>query len=444
MNKPSPGQDGPLPGHPALRNHPTKLFVETTSRCNLGCFMCVKQTGGGCIAEGDLSQTLFSALEPAFPTLEALILNGVGEPLLHPQLVDFVRRAKAMMQTGSWIGFQSNGLLLTPERALALLEAGLDRICLSIDASTPEIFRQMREGGELMAIDNAFAALRLAKEKSERHSFKVGAEVVVMRDNLSGLPATLEWAAQRGASFAIVTHLLPYDQAHAGQAAYINCTDAAIAHFQHWKNLARQEGVGIERYFEILFKFAKTPEEQRIVDFVERMKAAAAERDLFLDLSKLFSIDTGWIAHVEEVFEQARRVAGRTGLDLQLPRVVPKEERTCHFVEDGGAFVSWQGEVHPCYFLWHRYNCFASGWDQPVRPRVFGKLPERDILAIWNEPAFREFRRSVVSYDYPFCISCRLAPCDYVQTEEFEQDCHVKGEPCGSCLWCMGLFQCLR
>lgn len=430
--------------HPTQRPYPSKLFVETTSRCNLGCFMCVKQTGGGCIAEGDLSAAHFAALEPAFPTLEALILNGVGEPLLHPQLVEFIRRARSKMPKESWIGFQSNGLLLTEARALALAEAGLERICLSVDASTPEIFARMRQGGELPAIDNAFAAMRAAKQKSGRSDLQIGAEVVVMRENLSGLPATLEWAAQRGASFALVTHLLPYDQAHAGQAAYIPCTDAAIAHFQHWRDLAKQEGVAMERYFEVLFKFTKNPEEAKIVAFVERMKAAAAEKNLFLDLSKLFSIDTGWIAHLEGVFEQARRVADRTGLELNLPLVVPKEERLCHFVEDGGAFVSWQGEIHPCYFLWHRYNCYASGWQQPVRPRVFGHLDRDDILAVWNDPTFKSFRHNVIGYDYPFCISCRLAPCDYVQTEEFEQDCHVKGEPCGSCLWCMGLFQCLR
>lgn len=430
--------------HKALRRYPSKLFVETTSRCNLGCFMCVKQTGGGCIAEGDLSEAHFAALEPAFPTLEALFLNGVGEPLLHPRLVAFVRRAKELMPPGSSVGFQSNGLLLTPERALALAEAGLDRICLSVDASTPEIFSRMRQGGELPAIDNAFAALKRAKEQTGRDDLQVGAEVVIMRDNLSGLPATLEWAAQRGASFAIVTHILPYDQDHAGQGAYIPCTDAAIAHFQEWQARARQEGVAMERYFEVLFKFAKNPEEQQIVAFIERMKAAAAEKELFLDLSKLFSMDTGWLAHVEEIFAQARRVAERNNLDLQLPKVVPQEDRLCHFVEDGGAFVSWQGEIHPCYFLWHRYNCFASGWQQPVKPKVFGHLDRTDILSIWNDAAFCGFRRNVIGYDYPYCINCRLAPCDYVQTEAFEQDCHVKGEPCGSCLWCMGLYQCLR
>src|SRR5512136_2875446 len=98
---------------PSLRNHPTKLFVETTTRCNLGCVMCVKQSKDCEMREGDLSPEIFAALEPAFPYLEALVLNGIGEPLLHPRLEEFIRRAKKSMPREGWVGFQSNGLLLT-------------------------------------------------------------------------------------------------------------------------------------------------------------------------------------------------------------------------------------------------------------------------------------------------------------------------------------------
>jgi hypothetical protein len=79
-----------------------------------------------------------------------------------------------------------------------------------------------------------------------------------------------------------------------------------------------------------------------------------------------------------------------------------------------------------------------------VHPRVFGTLEERGILEIWNDLEFRSFREDVIRYDYPYCSSCSLAPCDYVQTEEFEQDCHIRNVQCGSCMWCMGVFQCLR
>jgi hypothetical protein len=50
----------------------------------------------------------------------------------------------------------------------------------------------------------------------------------------------------------------------------------------------------------------------------------------------------------------------------------------------------------------------------------------------------------VIGYDYPFCFNCSFALCDYIQGEEFHQDCYVNTEPCGACLWCMGVFHCLR
>ncbi|HSQ15861.1 MAG TPA: radical SAM protein, partial [Candidatus Binatia bacterium] len=127
-----------MPIPPALREHPGKLFVEVTTRCNMNCAMCVKQTDVGDEAEGDLSMPLFETLAPAFRGLEALILNGVGEPLLHPRLEEMIRAARARMPGEGWVGFQSNGLLLTGARAVSLASAGLDRVCFSIDGVSPE------------------------------------------------------------------------------------------------------------------------------------------------------------------------------------------------------------------------------------------------------------------------------------------------------------------
>jgi MoaA/NifB/PqqE/SkfB family radical SAM enzyme len=110
----------------AFREYPSRLFVETTTRCNLKCRMCVKQSGDGGICEGDISPSIFAALEPALPHVEALVLNGIGEPLLHPRLEDFIRRARELMPAGSWVGFQSNGLLLDNDLADSLVRAGLE------------------------------------------------------------------------------------------------------------------------------------------------------------------------------------------------------------------------------------------------------------------------------------------------------------------------------
>lgn len=429
---------------PALRETPSKLFVEVTTRCNMSCAMCVKQTDGGSSTEGDLSMPVFRALAPAFPGLEALILNGVGEPLLHPRLEEMIRTARKRMPGKGWVGFQSNGLLLTEARAVSLASAGLDRICFSIDGASPETFRKVRAGGEIEGVERALAAMAVAKKQCGRPDLQVGVEFVVMRSNLRELPDALRWSAARGATFAIVTHVLPYDPHHGKETAFDSSTDEAIAIFREWEEKARGEGSEIRRYFEILWKYSKTPEEAKVLRFVEAMKADAIARGVFLDMKKLLSADRGHIDEVADVFAKATEVAREAGLDLRLPGVTLKEKRNCSFIEEGSAFISWKGAVSPCYFLWHRYSCFAHGWKQSVHPRVFGTLEKKGILEIWNDREFRSFRENVIRYDYPYCSSCSLAPCDYVQTEEFEQDCHIRNVQCGSCMWCMGVFQCLR
>ena len=99
-----------LPPH--RRPFPSKLFVELTTRCNLRCAMCVKQAPGQRLVQGDMSDETFARIAPAFPHLESLVLNGIGEPTLHRGLEAFIEQAKAAMPAGSWVGFQTNGQLL--------------------------------------------------------------------------------------------------------------------------------------------------------------------------------------------------------------------------------------------------------------------------------------------------------------------------------------------
>jgi putative metalloenzyme radical SAM/SPASM domain maturase len=430
--------------NPVTMDYPSKLFVETTTRCNLGCVMCVKQTSGCELPEGDMSPETFAALAPALPHLNALILNGIGEPLLNPHLETFIRTAKSLMPKDSWIGFQSNGLLLTNLRVVALVHAGLDRICLSIDAASPEMFQALREGGELTDIERALGAIQNAKRLCNRPEVAVGIEYVVMRRNLKELPAALRWAAGHGATFAIVTHVLPYEEQHAGEAAYSLCTTEAIELFRQYSVVALQQGLDMANYFEARWKYARSAPEQHLVDLVEAMKSEADKRNLFLDMKKLLVMDMHQADEVTALFEQAQEVARECGIELRLPEINLSEKRHCSFVEEGGAFVSVDGNVSPCYFLWHRYRCFASGWSQKVVPKIFGNVSDRDVMQIWNSVEYRSFRTQVTGYGYPGCANCTLAPCDYVQTEEFEQDCHIGDVPCGACLWCMGVFQCMR
>lgn len=444
LANPSMTADGLRADSTLNREFPSRLFIETTARCNLQCGVCVRQSRHGGTMTGDLSRETFTALEPVFPYLDAVVLNGIGEPLLHPHLEEFITRAKKLLPHSAWVGFQTNGVLLDHERATSLIEAGLDRICLSLDAISSERFRMIRAGSEVGDMKRAFSALNKAKTTCGRPDVRIGMEFVLMRQNLSELPGTLRWAAEHGASFAIVTQLLPYDRRAAEQAVYDTNTAQAIAVYERWKAEAEREGLALQRYGEIFMKYWKSENDLRMFDMVERMKVDAASQDITLHIEKLFKRDEAWFRRVDAVLAEAGQIAETWEMDLKLPELAPQNSRRCDFVEAGSIFVSWDGRIHPCYFLWHRYSCFVGGWEKQVKPWVFGDLSEQGIMNLWDGPQYRSFRESVLHYDFPFCFDCGFALCDYVQGEDFIQDCYVSSVPCGACLWCTGLFHCLQ
>jgi putative metalloenzyme radical SAM/SPASM domain maturase len=436
-------QEQDLSVQPALNAYPSKLFVEVTTRCNLRCPMCTKQSPGCGIVDGDMSAETFERIVPALSRLEALILNGIGEPLLHGSLERYVQIAKQHMPADAWVGFQTNGQLLTRARAASLVEAGVDKVCISSDAVTPDMFRAMRAGGDKAAVDTSITALQAAARRCKRR-VSLGIEFVATRDNIDELPRLVHWAGQHGIDFMIVTHMLPYHEDLVDAAAFDTNTDQALQFFRQWKARAALDGIDLDDYFDVFMKFRKNPEEQRLMDSVNRMKAEALKQGVELHVERLLKCDQEMLGRVRGVFSEADDLAHKYGIELHLPNLVPSKTRRCEFVEGGGAFISWDGDVHPCYFLWHRYRCHIGGLVKYVRPESFGRLADQSLLSIWNGPAFQAFRQGVLKYDFPFCYDCSVALCDYTQFEDFEQDCHISSVPCGACLWCTGLFRCLQ
>jgi hypothetical protein len=64
-------------------------------------------------------------------------IDSTGEPMLYPDIIELVRRLKAIKEVRV-VSMQSNGTLLDEEQIQALEEAGLDRINLSIHSLRPD------------------------------------------------------------------------------------------------------------------------------------------------------------------------------------------------------------------------------------------------------------------------------------------------------------------
>jgi MoaA/NifB/PqqE/SkfB family radical SAM enzyme len=104
--------------------------LELTNRCNLRCSFCPTGNGRMERPRGRMDPGLFRrVLERARP-LDFVLLFQWGEPLLHPL---FGRLAGLAGRLGMRTFLTTNGTLLDAKRIGAILDAGVDRVTVSID-----------------------------------------------------------------------------------------------------------------------------------------------------------------------------------------------------------------------------------------------------------------------------------------------------------------------
>lgn len=144
LNKLLPKQDSEVKTKSPNERHWRLLQVESALACNLRCVMCPwPEYAKRAKNRGIMTPDIWNAIRPHLPQVRSVDFTGGGEPLLQPNLLDWVREAHA---AGCETGILTNGLLLTESKAAKLLEAGVDWICVSMDGATEELYAQIRIG----------------------------------------------------------------------------------------------------------------------------------------------------------------------------------------------------------------------------------------------------------------------------------------------------------
>ena len=423
---------------------PEKIYVELTTRCNLKCRMCVKYAAGSCIAEGDMPLELFKKLLPSLGHVRTLILNGIGEPLLHPDLDEIIGLARSRMPADGVIGFQSNGFLLDEQRALRLIQAGLGSICLSLDTlKTTASLNGSADEHSFAAVASAVRHLLAAKGQTAG-SCRIGLEMVLTRETVGELPDLVRWAADNGVDYVIATHLFHYGGTAEDASLFNPNSSDAVAIFNKYSEKAASLGLKLDSYLATYLKFTKTAADKQVMEIVEEMLKEARENDIHLHIQSLLNHTTGTRETVERYFAEARREAENHDIDLFLPPLQALAERSCPFVTEKAAFIAGNGDVMPCHFLWHTYSCRVQDETFQVRERVFGNIGEQSLETIWQEDGYRQFRREASDYRYSPCWSCSLGPCpNLVNDSLYANDCYGSLVPCGHCQWSLGGVRCL-
>lgn len=169
-----------------LSDFPLHLDIEVTNACNLKCPMCPRTI---MIAKDTMPKIGFIDFEfykslidqGAANGMASMKFNYLGEPLLHPKIVEMVAYAKDAGVIDTMIN--TNGVLLTEKMSEALLDAGLDNLFVSIDSANKERYEAIRVGAKFEeVVDNIKNFVSLKESKGKKH-VQTRVSMVVMEEN---------------------------------------------------------------------------------------------------------------------------------------------------------------------------------------------------------------------------------------------------------------------
>jgi radical SAM protein with 4Fe4S-binding SPASM domain len=123
--------------------------IEITNYCNLECKYCFRTKNK--LKHKHMSLDSFKQILDLLPHSYRINLVGLGEPLLHPEIIKFIEYAIAMKRRVSIV---TNASLLNEKMSKQLISAGLNSIAFSIDYFDQESADKFRNGTDFNQVIN--------------------------------------------------------------------------------------------------------------------------------------------------------------------------------------------------------------------------------------------------------------------------------------------------
>ena len=367
-------------------SHLRKVYVEVTNGCNLDCRTCIRNTWEEPI--GQMSNAAFDRIIEqlhVFSPPPMVFFGGFGEPLAHPHTVEMVVKAKAL---GCPVELVTNGTMLTLTMSQRLIEAELDVLWVSIDGATPESYADVRLGATLPEVLSNVKTFRDLRMEAHRLTPEIGFAFVAMRRNIADLASVLRFGYERDVTRFLITNVLP-------------CTPEL-----------RDEALYTHALMDIIY-----------------------QPPLELPHVKLPKMDVDEIMNerlYRALHENVQTVSIGGG-------ILGEASDRCPFIESGSTAISWEGNLSPCLPLLHTHSYYLDERRRFSRRYVVGKIMEKSLKELWDEPQYLALRERVQKFSFSHCVFC--AGCDLALANE--EDCRGNTHPtCGGCLWAQGVIQC--
>jgi len=186
---------------------PGFVQIEPVGQCNLRCRMCpIQFRGDGAPGQprAYMDFDVYCRLVDQFPTMTELQLQGLGEPLLHPQFFDMVRYAA---QRGIMVSTNTNLTVMTEAGAEECVKSGLHTMHVSLDGATAQTYQTIRIRSRFERVLRNLRRVVDARQRLRSELPHLRIVAVVMRENLKELPELVRLAHTEGVDTVFVQHL---------------------------------------------------------------------------------------------------------------------------------------------------------------------------------------------------------------------------------------------
>ncbi len=200
-----------------LKGGPMSVNLEVTLLCNATCDFCDywKSKDPSKVTDYDYLDAI-KKLNPMTVTLTG------GEPMLNKQLPEVVRGIRESLGF-VYIGMVTHGSLLTVERGMALWEAGIDHISISLNYMG-------REHDQERGIDGLYGHIFSLVPELTKKGINVIFNTVIMRDNLDHLIPIAHMARSIGAkvSYSCYSDFKNGNETHLIESSHSDLLDNVI------------------------------------------------------------------------------------------------------------------------------------------------------------------------------------------------------------------------
>jgi MoaA/NifB/PqqE/SkfB family radical SAM enzyme len=179
-------------------------WVRITRACNNNCLFCLdrENQNGSIFSMAEIVLDLKRGLSEG---IRRVVISG-GDPTVHPELVEIIRKAKAL-------GYQhvqiiTNGRMLAYKKFAAdLKKAGLDEVTLSLHSHLEKDFEELTgvRGSYKQALQGLFNA--------QKQGFIVSVDIVINKINYKKLRETLQFFIKLGVGEFDLLYPIPFGSA---------------------------------------------------------------------------------------------------------------------------------------------------------------------------------------------------------------------------------------